>query len=589
MLHGVYGLLALTAVNGGEATCAWRDGDVLEISGGLQTGGLKGRFTRRTERGSGRSLEVEDLGIVITRSGFDGQVAWSQDMSGGIHELTSKFARRLAISMAWLDARQGCAPSTNNRMRWVGSRTINGRRISVWRASPPHGVPFELWYDASSRRLERAFFQMAETRLVRHFSRWRKIEGKRLVAFEQRDEFPEDEDQAVRIVEHARVHRAAGRSDFARPEPPDDATFVGQQSSTNIAFEDDHRTRIYLPVYLNGKGPFLFELDNGGHNILTTQTAAAIGLTASGAFSSTGAGNAVSSSGIGRIARIQIGDAMLRDQPVQIRDFPSTSNDRSPNMPRAGILGLELFERFVVAIDASRKTVTLTKFGSNARPRGLAIPLVFAEDAPLIEGSYNGHKGDFMLDTGNAGPTIIEDFWARPLGLTKALDKGVARGDAKVSTGSVGIGPFDLRGELVSYYGPAERGSEYTRAVAGILGEPLLSRFKATYDYSSATVWLEQLQNIAPLPFDRSGLSLSKADGGQFKVTAVTPNSPAQDAGIRVGDLVSAVGPFAARTLSRADASEIFRSPIGTTILLRGSFGGQEGQKTIVLRQIVRS
>ena len=146
-----------------------------------------------------------------------------------------------------------------------------------------------------------------------------------------------------------------------------------------------------------------------------------------------------------------------------------------------------------------------------------------------------------MLDTGNAGPTIIEDYWAHPLGLTDALNKGVPRGDTKVSAGPVGVGPFELQDELVSYYGPAERGSEYTRAVAGVYGEPLLSRFKSTYDYSRGTVWLQPLPEVGPFPFDRSGLSLAKTVGGVFKVSAVTSGGPADQAGIRKDDLVNAI------------------------------------------------
>ena len=36
----------------------------------------------------------------------------------------------------------------------------------------------------------------------------------------------------------------------------------GRRAAT-VPYEDDDRTRVDLPVYLDGKGPFLFELDNG--------------------------------------------------------------------------------------------------------------------------------------------------------------------------------------------------------------------------------------------------------------------------------------------------------------------------------------
>jgi hypothetical protein len=357
--------------------------------------------------------------------------------------------------------------------------------------------------------------------------------------------------------------------------------------SAVIPFEDDHRTRIYVPVYLNGKGPFLFELDNGGHNILTTETAEALGLTGAGSFNSTGAGNAVAQSGIARVARIQIGDAVVTDQPMQIREFSASSNDRSPNPPRAGILGLELFERFVVAIDPRARTVTLTPFGAAEQPSGVAVPLVFTEDAPLISGSYLGLSGDFMLDTGNAGPTIIEDYWARAHGLSERLDKGIPRGDTKVSRGEVGVGPVELPDELVSYYGPAERGSENNKAVAGVYGQPLLSRFKSTYDYSQYRVWLEPLPDAGPVAFDRSGLSLAKTDGGALKVSAVMPGSPADQAGVRADDIISAINDKPSPALSRADAADVLKQIPGTTIALTGTFSGAAGSKTITLRELL--
>ena len=469
----------------------------------------------------------------------------------------------------------------------LGARADKRRHFAAWKASPNGGVPFELWYDVRTGRLDRAFFQTSETRLIRHFADWRDIGRGRLVAFEQRDEFPEDEDETVRHIAHAAV-RSATSEDFARPLPPNDVTMLHGAASTTIPFEDDHRTRIYVPVYINGKGPFAFELDNGGHNILTTETADAVGLTAAGSFKSTGAGNAVSQSGVVRVAQLRLGDALITDQPMQIRKFSASSNDRSPNPPRAGVVGLELFERFVVAIDPAAKTVTLSRFGSTSAPTGTTIPLVFAEDAPLIAGSFNGRRGDFMLDTGNAGPTIVEDYWARPLGLTAALDKGAARGDTKVSLGSIGLGPIRLPDELVSYYGPAERGSEYSRSFAGVYGEPLLSRFKSTYDYSRYAVWLDPLPNVPPLPFDRSGLSIAKSDGGTFKVAAVMAGSPADRAGIRSGDLVTAIGKVPAPKLSRADAAELLRQAPGTAVELTGTFGGVPGSRTFELRDLLR-
>jgi C-terminal processing protease CtpA/Prc len=121
-----------------------------------------------------------------------------------------------------------------------------------------------------------------------------------------------------------------------------------------------------------------------------------------------------------------------------------------------------------------------------------------------------------------------------------------------------------------------------------VYGEPLLSRFNATYDYSRSTVWLEPLPDVGPLPFDRSGLSLTKVDGGALKVSAVMQGSPAEEAGIRAGDIVTAINGIASRRLSRADAAAILRDQVGKAVMLSGTFGDVDGQKTVTLRDPLR-
>jgi carboxyl-terminal processing protease len=100
-------------------------------------------------------------------------------------------------------------------------------------------------------------------------------------------------------------------------------------------------------------------------------------------------------------------------------------------------------------------------------------------------------------------------------------------------------------------------------------------------------VWLEPLPDVGPFPFDRSGLSLAKADGGALKVSAVMAGSPADNAGIKPGDVISAIGGTASARLSRADAADMLRGKPGTSLTLGGTFSGVEGSKTLILRDLV--
>jgi hypothetical protein len=584
----VLGLAILAAAGAAKAdACAWRAGEVLTLQGTVRAGGLDGRFLRRAEMHSGRLYEQTDLGVVRSARGYDGRLAWSQDVSGATHYLDSSFARALSVSQAWLDARHGCALEAGPGVTRLDPRSQGARRFDVWRIAPAGGAPFEVWQDAATGRPDRAIFRTAETRLIRRFDDWREVAPGRWVAFVQRDEFPEDEDETLYRIVRARLAPRAAAADFARPEAPHDVRMRNGRTEAVVPFEDDHRTRVYVPVYLDGKGPFTLELDSGGHFILSEETAKAVGLSAQGAFNNTGAGNAIGHSGFARIASLRIGDAEVLGLPAQVRALAAAANDRGPAPLRAGILGLEVFERFEVGIDPRGKTVRLRPLGRpRPAPRGTPLRLVFAEDAPLVAGSYRGVGGDFMLDTGNAGATIVEDFWAQAHGLTEGLKRGLPLAGAALSRGEVGIGPFALAGETVSYYGPAERGSEYTRAVAGVYGQPLLSRFNATYDYRRGKVWLEPLGEAAAMPANRAGVLVARATpGGPLSVAAVAPGAPGAEAGLKPGDVIQSIDGRPAAAFSRADAQARFLQPVGTVVTL--TVGDGATPASLTLRELV--
>jgi hypothetical protein len=475
-------LLALVFAGRSEASCNGAGGKLLGISGQLQQGDLTGTFNRTVALGSGRFREALDLGIVKTGSGFDGRLAWSRDVSGASHYLTSDFAQRLAVSEAWLTSHLAC-PAPKHAPMTADSKS----GLSVAHFTPPGGAPLELWFDRSGR-LDRAILQYSENRIIHHYSDWREVAGGQLVPFKQRDEDPEDESDTVYTIGHiGRVKSAS----FAPPPSPRDSRIV-DGTSTVIPFQDDGGHRVYLPVYLNGKGPFAFELDNGGHFILTADTAKELGLTSQGSFASTGAGSEIRQAGYAKIAALRVGNAELVDQTAKVLSL--SHNDRPGSLPRAGILGLEFFERFIVGIDHRNKTVSLQLISkAPAAQQGRPVPLLFDEDAPLVPGAYARAKGNVMLDIGNAGSTIIEYYWAREHGFVSKLASGTKIDDEWLSTGTVSLGPFSMDNVKVAYFGQPERGSESTHSVAAIAGEPLLSRFNAVYDYGRQTVWLDPI------------------------------------------------------------------------------------------------
>jgi hypothetical protein len=124
----------------------------------------------------------------------------------------------------------------------------------------------------------------------------------------------------------------------------------------------------------------------------------------------------------------------------------------------------------------------------------------------MVTGAFNGLPGDFELDTGDAGPAIIEGYWAEQHGLGASLATGMAWSGSgaggtyneTLSRADLSLGLLKLPHEIVSYVGVVERGSEASRMQAGVVGESSLYRFDMTYNYAKGQVWIDPQTRVPP-------------------------------------------------------------------------------------------
>jgi hypothetical protein len=550
---------------------AWRHASALALEGTVEKGGLKGTFLLRLDPRDGRSTSNRDFGIFSEGDGFDGKLAWWRDRSGASHDLNAEAARRISTTEGWI-FRHGWCSAHDVAVKPLPDESDGGVAESVWLATPKDGIPAILRFDRGNGHLRQAEYRLWGNRLIRHYDDWRDAGLGLMVAFSERDEDPEDEEtQTITLSSVKAGSTPFPPAAFARPPRPKDYAILTGADSTTVPYEDDGGARIYVPVFVDGKGPYAFEIDTGGHLIIGADLATALALESVGHFANTGAGTAITQTGVVANQEIRIGEAVIERQAAKVRTFP---NDRiTGKSPRAGLLGLELFERFAVQIDRGNKTVTLTPIEKFKGGHGTALPIRFIEDAPLVKGAFDGHTGDFEIDSGNAGPTIIEGYWAHELGLDATLSKGLAWSAGTgsgayqewLSRGELTLGPKHLPHQLVSYVGQPERGSEATRLQAGVAGEWALRCFDTTYDYGHGMIWIGARHDCADPPFNHSGVRVTKS-GGALLASIVVPGSPAAAAGIRAGDRIVAIGGEDASALSARDAGELLAGPIGSQL-----------------------
>jgi S1-C subfamily serine protease len=136
----------------------------------------------------------------------------------------------------------------------------------------------------------------------------------------------------------------------------------------------------------------------------------------------------------------------------------------------------------------------------------------------------------------------------------------------------------------VSWYGAQARGSEHTRSVAAVVGEPLVSRFDLKFDYVHGRLWMRPVDGRGPVPFNRSGLNLSKLNDGSCRITGVVDGSPAAESGIKVGEIIDEIAGQASRSLSRADVVAILQQAPGTSIDIALRDGAGQPSRLLSLR-----
>ncbi|HTA39820.1 MAG TPA: aspartyl protease family protein, partial [Candidatus Acidoferrales bacterium] len=500
------------------------------------------------------------------------------------------FPRERAITSAYLTRRAYLDPRSDASAACVGTRTNGGRTFVVIRVAPHGGIPALLAIDASDHLLASVTERLPIATGVTTYGDYRSVDGLVLPFAISSGTTLEPRNGYVVTVRDYRVRDRVSDADFERPAATGEAVMLGGAASTTVPLTLDYH-QLLVWASIDGHAPMPFVLDTGGHAILTVQAAKALGLGAQGAGESGGAGAGTIALQYTRARSIRIGQAELRDQPFLVIPYDYSFYERGKAQPLAGILGLEIFERFAVRIDYAARSVTLAplatfRYGGG----GTALPVTFQDDFPIAAASADGHPGLFGIDTGNAGSLVLFGDFLRKTGLLERYAGGslvIGHGTGGSNTGRLGtladltIGGHHVR-DIRTDFTQMTQGAFSSWTEAGNIGFHVLSRFVPTFDYANGTIYLEPEPNPVTIVSNRTGLSFVKNGPDAFDVIAVTPGSVAAAAGVRMGDKIVAVDGKAASAYSFAQLAGILTQPFGTKIALRITHG--DAPRTIVLQ-----
>jgi hypothetical protein len=207
----------------------------------------------------------------------------------------------------------------------------------------------------------------------------------------------------------------------------------------------------------------------------------------------------------------------------------------------AGILGYDLFHRFVVEIDYETQLVRLHEpngFRYDGAEKSLALTikgkLPYVTARLTVPGQGPVEKS-LLIDTGS-DDGVDDDLIRQSSGPKREITAGVGLGS-------------EFRG-VIGRFQKVELGRLTLEGVVGsgpgvpLIGGEVLHRFTVTLDYGRKQIFLEPNRFFRePFPFDASGLSLRLAgpEYQLFRVHSVMKDSPAERAGFRPGDLITAI------------------------------------------------
>ncbi|HEV2530589.1 pepsin/retropepsin-like aspartic protease family protein [Phenylobacterium sp.] len=512
-------LAALKAATGGSG---WDSGGALVTEGRKTSFGLTGPYEAVEDLTSGRFVRRADYGLFRNAEGLDAQGRWRVDNSGATHPLDTEEAREVAATEAFLARRGYLHPERGDATyRLAGRVRAGGATYERVEATPAGGRAVTLWIDRATRYLDRAVIERSNRTQTLRFSDNRAVAGLVLpfgLAVENGDQSETGEIAVARY----RLDRAP-EPPPARPGPPTDASLRVGEGPAWLRL-DPMSGFLLVEARIDAAPPMLFILDTGGHDVLTPSTADALGLTRVGHGFGLGAGAGSIPTAYAKVARLRVGAAEVVDQPfvVLALNLGQGIGRDGAMKPIAGIIGLELFERFAATLDYGRGELRLCPFAAAAGADGGAA-LRFSDDMPLAQGALNGVSAWFDLDTGNNGDAILFKAWVMAHGRAA----GLAPAGGPVTGSGVGgdvsfrrsraprlsLAGAEITGLDVLLAGDG-MGSLSGRFEAGNIGESVLSRFTVSFDYARERFWLSAPGSSGICrPSPAGDMKLSAGDG----------------------------------------------------------------------------
>ncbi|WP_420470048.1 aspartyl protease family protein [Brevundimonas sp. FT23042] len=554
----------------------WRGGAAFEAlrsvsaEGEMAVSGLSGPVRSLATAGGDMRVDV-DLGVVRTTSSRHGEDRWTLTQSGQLEPLAPTAAEDLRRDALLMFEDLLDDPARLDRKADV---TRDGQTLAVIAVDFGDADVHELMIDPETG----ALYGLREVRDRREtfirYEDWRMVEGVRM-PFTETVVSAEGSRSVTRWRE---IDANPGIAATAFDRPTVAAAHViadGAVSTGWMPFQLIGGTRVYLPATVNGT-PSEVLLDSGAEmTVLDKGFAEQLGLAVTGEVAASGTGG-VGTAQFARHVNIDLGGIRFVDRTVAVIDLAQIS--QALGRPLTVILGKDAFNALVIDLDFAAQTIAFHEVGSFVAPEG-ATELALTSTGTLraVALSIEGRSPAlFDLDTGNGSALLIYPAYAQAEGLLRdrpsstvmAGAVGGIRESGIATIRSLDIGGFVVR-DVPAVFPPAGPSAVDSDRTVGNVGMGVLARFRLITDFDGGRMWLAATPEALAQPFgrDRLGLGLRKTPD-RLVAQRISPRSPASDAGLTDGAVITAVNGVPATALTPDVLRTLVTGPAGRTVVL---------------------
>jgi hypothetical protein len=383
--------------------------------------------------------------------------------------------------------------------------------------------------------------------------------------------------------------------------------FVMPEGKTRVTIPIEiHNNLIVMPVVINGQLPMKFILDTGVRTAILTEKSYSdiLGLPYSRQYTFSGPGeHRIITAYIANNISIYIppgikGDGLallvLEKDYLELRNFLGAEVH--------GVLGYELFSRFVVLIDYQNKFIELID-PKDFKPKRKfqKLPITIEDTKPFLQTPVGlGKKKPLKLlvDTGASHSLMLDTESDSDIQVPeKNIATVIGRALGGEITGKIGrvesleLGKYSLPQVIANYPDPNSymdtlKASTVSRN--GSLGGEVLSRFTVIFNYSAGKVYFKKNDSFKKeFQNNLSGIAL-KAKGARlktFEVIEVRGKSVSERAEIKKGDLIISLNGSPIESFTLNEINGILNSKPGKKVNLVIDRAGEKLRKTITLEQ----